>query len=56
MDERQMSDGYLRADVNALLIREVDDGAILHIASASDLDTIDVGTQDSIVPDTGVFC
>jgi len=52
MDDRRMANGGAPADSNSVVVRQVNDGAILHIGFLANLDEVDVPAEDAAIPDT----
>jgi len=54
MNHSGMADGYVFSNFHAEIVREMDDGSILNVRGFSDLNTVDIASQDCSVPDTGL--
>ena len=55
MEDGLVPDGHQLSDVGAVVVREVDDRAVLHVGTRADDDPVDVAPQHRLEPDTRFF-
>ena len=55
MHHRLMADRHKRSHLYAIVVRQVDDAAVLHVRAIADFNTINICAQHTAIPNTSVF-